>query len=94
MKKVLRMCVVCREMRDKGDLIRVVKTSDGKIFVDNSQKQDGRGAYICKNGECLEKLNKNKAFNRAFKMPVSEEIYQSLINLKENWWQRIRIKDL
>ena len=84
MKKVLRMCVVCREMRDKSDLIRVVKTPDGEILVDDSQKQDGRGAYICKNKECLEKLNKNKAFNRAFKMPVEDTIYQSLMNLKEN----------
>ena len=78
------MCVVCREMRDKSDLIRVVKTPDGEILVDDSQKQDGRGAYICKNKECLEKLNKNKAFNRAFKMPVEDTIYQSLMNLKEN----------
>lgn len=84
MKKVLRMCVVCREMRDKSDLVRVVKTPDGEILVDDSQKQDGRGAYICKNKECLEKLNKNKAFNRAFKMPVEDTIYQSLMNLKEN----------
>lgn len=84
MKKVLRMCVVCREMRDKSDLIRVVKTPDGEILVDDSQKQDGRGAYICKNKECLEKLNKNKAFNRAFKMPVEDTIYQRLMNLKEN----------
>ena len=94
MKTVLRMCVVCREMKNRKDLVRVVKTPDGNVLVDNSQKKDGRGAYICKNKECLEKLNKNKAFNRAFKMPVGDEIYQSLINLKENWWQRIRIKDL
>lgn len=84
MKKVLRMCVVCREMRDKSDLIRVVKTPDGKIEIDNSQKRDGRGAYICKSRECLEKLNKNRAFNRAFKTTAPDEIYQSLINLKEN----------
>ena len=84
MKTVLRMCVVCREMKNRKDLVRVVKTPDGNVLVDNSQKKDGRGAYICKNKECLEKLNKNKAFNRAFKMPVGDEIYQSLINLKEN----------
>ena len=84
MKKVLRMCVVCREMRDRNDLIRVVKTPDGKIEIDNSQKRDGRGAYICKSRECLEKLNKNRAFNRAFKTIAPDEIYQSLINLKEN----------
>ena len=84
MKTVLRMCVVCREMKDRKELVRVVKTPDGNLSIDDSQKKDGRGAYICKNKECLEKLNKNKAFNRAFKMPVEDKIYQSLMNLKEN----------
>ena len=84
MKKVLRMCVVCRQMKDKSELIRVNKTKDGKVVVDLSGKQDGRGAYICKSGDCLDKLDKNKAFNRAYKSQVDNDIYESLKKFKEN----------
>ena len=81
MKEVLRMCIVCKEMKDKSNLIRVVKTKDNNIEIDLSGKLDGRGAYICNNDECLSKLNKSKALNKAFKMQVSEEIYNQ-INLR------------
>lgn len=84
MKKVLRMCVVCRQMKDKSQLLRVNKTKDGRVCIDLSGKQDGRGAYICKNGDCLDKLDKNKAFNRAYKSQVDNDIYESLKKLKEN----------
>ena len=84
MKKVLRMCVVCRQMKDKSELIRLNKTKDGLVCIDLTGKIDGRGAYICKDGDCIEKLDKNKAFNRAYKSQVSEEVYKSLKELKEN----------
>ena len=81
MKEVLRMCIVCKEMKDKSNLIRVVKTKDNNIEIDLTGKLDGRGAYICNNDGCLSKLNKSKALNKAFKMQVSEEIYNQ-INLR------------
>ena len=84
MKEILRMCVVCRQMKDKKGLIRLNKSKDGKIIIDFDGKTDGRGAYICKDGECISKLEKNKAFNRAYKTQVADEIYKSLKELKEN----------
>lgn len=74
----LRMCVACRNMKDKKDLIRIVKDKEGNIFIDNTGKKNGRGAYICNDEECLKKLVKQKSLNKAFKTNVSEEIYKAL----------------
>lgn len=78
----LRMCMVCREMKNKEKLIRVVKNKSGEIFVDKTKKADGRGAYICENC-CTEKLKKLKSLNKAFKCVVPDEIYDKIIT-KEN----------
>lgn len=74
----LRMCVACREMHDKRELVRVVKDKEGNIFIDETGKKNGRGAYVCKNAECFKKLAKTKALNKSFKCLVSDEIYQHL----------------
>ena len=77
-KKIpLRMCVVCREMKPKNECIRVVKVED-KYIVDKTGKINGRGAYVCKDDKCLEKCLKTRAFNRAFKNNVSEDVYTSI----------------
>ena len=52
------MCCVCRQMKGKDELIRVVKNKNGEIFVDETGKRDGRGAYICKDKDCLSKLKR------------------------------------
>ncbi len=70
-----RMCVVCREMKDKKDLLRIVKSKEGEISIDKTGKKNGRGAYICYNDECLTKLKKQKTFNKVFKMIVDESVY-------------------
>lgn len=78
-KKIpMRMCTGCREMKHKKELVRVVKTSDGEIKLDSTGKLNGRGAYICKNKECLAKAQKTNALARAFEMSVSSEIYNQL----------------
>ena len=60
-KKIpLRMCTGCMEMKPKKELIRVVKTPEGEVTVDLTGKKSGRGAYICRNIECLEKAFKAK----------------------------------
>ena len=64
-----RMCIGCREMKEKHDLIRVVKNKEGNISFDTTGKLSGRGAYVCKTRECLEKAVKNKGFERSFKSP-------------------------
>ena len=79
MKKVpQRTCMGCNEKKDKKDLIRIVKNKDNEILVDKTGKMNGRGAYICNNVECLEKLKKSKRLNRVFETNISEEIYESL----------------
>lgn len=78
-KKIpMRMCTGCREMKPKRELIRVVKTTDGEIKLDFSVKLNGRGAYICRDKECLKKAEKASAFSRAFEMTVPKEIYSRL----------------
>lgn len=73
-----RMCIVCRQMMDKRDLVRVVKNKDGEFKVDTTGKLAGRGAYVCKNANCVNLLKKSKALNRNFKCQVPEEIYEEL----------------
>ncbi len=77
-KEKIRMCIVCRGQSDKKTLLRIVKNKDGEIFVDKTGKANGRGAYVCKNKECFEKLKKTKALNRAFKCNVKDEVYERI----------------
>lgn len=77
-KTPLRMCIVCREMKDKRDLFRIVKNKNGEINADTTGKMSGRGAYICKSKECFCKLKKQNALSRAFSANVSEEVYDIL----------------
>ena len=74
----IRMCVACREGKDKNSLIRIVKTKDGEIKVDSTGKMNGRGAYVCRNKACFEKLRKQRSLNRAFKAEVPEEVITTL----------------
>lgn len=78
-KKIpMRMCTGCREMKPKKELIRVVKTAGGEIKLDATGKLNGRGAYICRDKECLTKARKSNAIARAFETNVSEDIYIGL----------------
>lgn len=77
-KERLRMCIVCREHSDKKELLRIVKNKDGQIFVDKTGKANGRGAYICKSKECLNKLKKSRGLNRAFKCEVGDDVYSMI----------------
>ncbi len=75
-----RMCAVCRESYNKQQLIRIVKSGEN-FSVDLSGKLSGRGCYVCKNPQCLEKLVKSKALNRAFKAEVPQEIYNQVLEV-------------
>lgn len=78
-KKIpLRMCVACREMKEKSQLARIVKTPTGEIMIDRGTRIGGRGAYICKSKACLKAAEKTNALARAFETSVSKEIYTSL----------------
>lgn len=73
-----RMCVGCREMLDKAELVRVVRSPEGAIALDSTFKAPGRGAYICRKPECLAKIRKARSLERAFKSPVPPEVYDML----------------
>ena len=73
----LRMCVVCRQMKSKEKLLRVTKYEDS-FSVDISGKLPGRGAYICKDGDCSEKFEARRSFERAFKGAVPQELKETI----------------
>ena len=77
-KQPQRTCMGCNAKKDKKDLIRIVKNKSGQIMIDKTGKLEGRGAYICDNKDCLEKVIKNKRLERVFDMQISNEIYESL----------------
>jgi hypothetical protein len=80
-----RKCIACQERDSKKGLIRIVKNKDGKIFLDESGKANGRGAYICKDVECLKKAIKTKALNKSFKIEVHNEVYENLLKELESY---------
>ncbi len=71
----MRRCVVCRQVRHKSELLRVVKTSSGDISFDATGKASGRGAYVCKSPECVQILQKRRNFDKVFKSRISDELY-------------------
>lgn len=73
-----RTCMGCNVKKDKKDFIRIVKNKEGQISIDRTGKAQGRGAYICDNIECLEKVIKSKRIEKIFDMKISEEIYENL----------------
>ena len=74
----LRKCIGCGEMKDKRQLVRVVRNKEGEISVDLYGKKPGRGAYICRSTECLDKAQKAKRLERAFSAQIEPEIYDAM----------------
>ena len=77
-KEPLRTCVGCRESKPKKELIRVVRTPEGNLILDATGRKNGRGAYLCKNTECLQKARKNRGLSRSLNTDIPEEIYDEL----------------
>ena len=73
-----RQCMGCRERKNKRDMIRVVRGTDGSVSLDFSGKLNGRGAYVCPDEECLKKARKSKALERSLEVPIPEEVYDRL----------------
>ena len=69
--KPQRTCLACRQVRDKRDLIRVVRTPTGKIIIDPTGKADGRGAYLCRDARCYEKGLTGDWLARSLKVKLS-----------------------
>ncbi|RGY80504.1 RNase P modulator RnpM [Dorea sp. AM58-8] len=74
----VRMCVGCQEMKNKKEMIRVIKTPEGTFMLDATGKKNGRGAYVCPSEECLQLARKNKGMERSFKQAIPAEVYESL----------------
>ena len=78
-KKIpLRKCVACNEMKEKKEMIRVIKTPENEIMLDATGRKNGRGAYICADLVCLRLARKNKGLERFLKTAIPQEVYESL----------------
>lgn len=82
MKKIpMRSCVVTLEKCDKRDLFRIVRDNTGRVFVDETGKANGRGAYLKKDVDVINKARKNKILDRRLEVEVEDSIYDELINM-------------
>lgn len=80
----LRKCTGCGEMKPKAELIRIVKSKDSGISIDFEGKKSGRGAYVCKNLDCLRRARKMRRFEKSFSCRIPDEVYESLEEELEN----------
>ena len=73
-----RQCVGCGEMKNKKELIRILKTPEGSFTLDTTGRKNGRGAYLCPCMECFRKAVKGRGLERSFKMAIPKEVYETL----------------
>ena len=73
-----RQCMGCRERKEKRQMLRVVRCTDGEVRLDFSGKLNGRGAYVCPQKECLVKARKSRALERCLETPIPEEVYDRM----------------
>ena len=84
-KKIpMRQCIGCGEMKAKKEMTRVIKNPEGEFLIDSTGRQNGRGAYVCVNTECLHKAVKNQGVERSFKTPIPKDVYDLLAKEMEN----------
>lgn len=78
-KKIpMRKCTGCGEMKNKKELLRVIKTPESEIILDDTGRKNGRGAYICKSRACLQKARKNKGLERSLQTAIPDAVYDAL----------------
>ena len=77
-KVPMRQCTGCREMKNKKEMMRVLKTGEGEILLDTTGRKNVRGSYLCYSLECLEKARKNKGLERSLKTEIPQEVYERL----------------
>ena len=80
----MRICVGCREKKPKRELVRIVRTPEGKVCLDPGGKMSGRGAYICKEEQCFLKALKGKRLERNLQHPLSGEVIEGIKALLES----------
>jgi len=77
-KVPMRKCTGCGEMKNKRELIRIVRSQEGVFSIDKTGKKAGRGAYICPNSECFQKAQKLKSLERSFKQAIPSSVFDQL----------------
>ena len=75
----MRMCVGCREMKEKRELIRIVRTPEGETLIDPTGKKSGRVAYVCRSPECLKRAIKQKQLERQLQVSLTDEVNEVLM---------------
>lgn len=75
----MRRCVNCREIKHKSELLRIVRTPEGKFMIDFTGKANGRGAYVCKNENCAAETKKRRKLDKSFKSALPAEIYDEIL---------------
>lgn len=73
-----RQCIGCGEMKNKKEMLRILKTPEGEFVLDATGRKNGRGAYLCPSMDCLKKAIKTKGLERSFKMAIPTEVYEAL----------------
>lgn len=76
------MCVACRERKEKKELIKIIRTPDG--FSVAKSNEAGRGAYVCKNADCVAKAVKKRLFDKSFKERLPDGLYEELVEKTKN----------
>ena len=79
-----RQCIGCGEMKNKKEMLRVLKTTDDQIIIDATGRKNGRGAYICPSKDCYKEAVKNKGLERSLKMAIPKEVYEALEKEMDN----------
>ena len=77
-KMPVRQCVGCQEMKNKKEMIRIIRTNEQEFLLDTTGKKNGRGAYLCPDPECFEKAVKHKGLERSFRQTSPKEVYEML----------------
>ncbi|HIV12956.1 MAG: YlxR family protein [Clostridiales bacterium] len=78
-KKIpLRKCIGCGEMKNKKEMMRVIRTPENQVTLDVTGKKNGRGAYLCFSRDCLAKAMKNRGLERSLKIAVGQDVFESL----------------
>ena len=77
-KVPMRQCTGCGEMKNKKEMLRVLKTAEGEVVLDATGRRNGRGAYLCFSKECMQKARKNRGLERSLKMGIPSEVYDNL----------------
>lgn len=78
-KKIpMRQCAGCREMKPKRELIRIVRSPEGVISLDETGKSSGRGVYLCRNAECLKKARKTNSPSKSLGVSIPDEVYDAM----------------